>query len=136
MGRSRVGAVLLLCMVVPFAVYVNGRIINKEIDRWKEPDRTEEARYEERLRPLEKALPEHGVVGYVTDERGSVYKKLKDFYLAQYMLCPRLLVRDARYPYVIGIYYEIAEPDRSASRDLALIEDFGHGIELYRGRRP
>lgn len=135
MRRSRLGLILVLCMVVPFAVYVNGRIINKEIDRLSEPDRTEEARYERRLQPLERLLPEHGVVGYVTDERGTVYKKLKDFYLAQYMLSPRVLVRDTRYPYVIGIYYENAQPDRRASQDLTLIKDFGHGIELYRGNR-
>jgi hypothetical protein len=134
MRRSRLRLVLLLCMVVPFAVYVNGRIINKEIDRLKGPDRTEEARYERRLQPLKELLPEHAVVGYVTDDGMSIEKKLKDFYLAQYMLSPRLLVRDIRYPYVIGAYYEIARPDRTASRDLILIKDFGYGLQLYQGR--
>ena len=135
MSRSRISLVLLLCMVVPFAVYVNGRIINKEIERWSEPARTEEARYERRLQPLKEFLPEHGVIGYVTDERVSLYKELKDFYLAQYMLCPRLLVRDIHYPSVIGVYYEIAQPDRTASQSLTLVKDFGYGIELYQGKQ-
>jgi hypothetical protein len=134
MRRSRLRLVLLLCMVVPFAVYVNGRIINKEIDRLKGPDRTEEARYERRLQPLKELLPEHAVVGYVTDDGMSIEKKLKDFYLAQYMLSPRLLVRDIHYPYVIGAYYEIERPNRTASQNLILIKDFGYGIQLYQGR--
>jgi hypothetical protein len=135
MRRARLSLIMVLCMVVPFAVYVNGRIINKEIDRLNEPDRTEEARYEKRLEPLKEVLPEHGVVGYVTDERATLYKKLKDFYLAQYMLSPRVLVRDAHYPYVIGMYYEMAHPDRRALRGLTLVEDFGYGVELYQGKR-
>jgi hypothetical protein len=136
MNRSRISLVLLLCMVLPFAVYVNGRIINKEIERLKDTGRTEEARYERRLRPLTEILPEHEVVGYVTDDRVSLEKKLKDFYLAQYMLCPRLLTRDVHHPYVIGVYYEIAQPDRTASQGLNLIKDFGYGIQLYQGREP
>ncbi len=135
MRHSRLRLVVVLCMVVPFAVYVNGRIINKEIDRLRGPDRTEEARYEKRLQPLKELLPEHAVVGYVTDEGIDLQKKLKDFYLAQYMLSPRLLVRDIHYPYVIGGYYEIARPDRTASRDLILIKDFGYGIQLYQGKQ-
>ena len=135
MRRSRLSLVLVLCMVVPFGVYVNGRIITKEIDRLRGPDRTEEARYERRLQPLKELLPEHAVVGYVTDEGIDLQKKLKDFYLAQYMLSPRLLVRDIHYPYVIGGYYEIAQPDRRASRDLILVKDFGYGIQLYQGRQ-
>ena len=136
MNRSRTGLILVLCMVLPFAVYVNGRIINKEIDRLRGPDRTEEARYERQLQPLKELLPEHGVIGYVTDDRVDLYKKLKDFYLTQYMLSPRLLVRDVYHPYVIGVYYEIAQPDRTASQGLTLIKDFGHGIQLYQGKQP
>jgi len=85
--------------------------------------------------PLKELLPEHAVVGYVTDEGIEAQKKAKDFYLAQYMLSPRLLVRDKHLPYVIGGYYEIARPDRSASQDLILIRDFGYGIQLYRGKQ-
>jgi len=136
MNRSRISLVLLVCMVLPFAVYVNRRIINKEMERLKDTARTEEARYERRLRPLTEILPEHGVVGYVTDDRMSLEKKLKDFYLAQYMLCPRLLARDVHHPFVIGVYYEIAQPDRTASQGLNLIKDFGYGIQLYQGREP
>lgn len=134
MSRSRFSLVLVLCVIVPFAVYVNGRIINKEIERLGGQDRTEEARYERRLQPLKELLPEHAVVGYVTDDGADFSKKLKDFYLAQYMLCPRLLVRDIHYPLVIGAYYEMAQPDRTASQDLILIKDFGYGIQLYQGR--
>ena len=135
MRRPRLSLIMVFCMVAPFAVYVNGRIINREIERLGEPGRTEEARYERRLRPLEEVLPEHAVVGYVTDEGTENQKKIKDFYLAEYMLSPRILVRDRNYPYVIGGYYEIARPDRAASRDLALIKDFGCGVQLYRGKQ-
>jgi hypothetical protein len=126
--------VMILCVVVPFGIYINGRIINREIERLGEPGRTEETRYEKALRPLKELLPEHAVVGYVTDEGFDSQKKIKNFYLAEYLLAPRLIVRDPRFPYVIGGYYEIDHPDRSACRDLVLIKDFGQGIELYRGK--
>ncbi len=45
-----------------------------------------------------------------------------------------MIVRGEHFPYVIGGYYEIAHPDRSASHDLVLIKDCGDGIELYRGK--
>jgi hypothetical protein len=135
MSRPRVSLFLLLFMVLPFAVYVNGRIINKEVERLGEPARTEEARYERQLQPLKELLPEHAVVGYVTDEGIDNLTKVKDFYLAEYMLSPRLLVRDKNHPYVIGKYHGNARHDERASQGLILIRDFGNGICLYRGKQ-
>ncbi len=88
MRRSKLSLLMISCMVVPFGVYINGRIINREIERLGEPGRTEEARYEKALRPLKELLPEHARVGYVTDEGTDSQKKIKNFCLAEYLLSP------------------------------------------------
>jgi glycosyltransferase involved in cell wall biosynthesis len=131
----RLALLLVLAMVLLFALALNGAIIKRETVWLGAHGRTEEALYEARLKPLKELLPEHGVIGYVTDEGAEISKKWKDFYLAQYILSPRVLVKDTRLPYVMGGYYDIREPNRSASEGLVLIKDFGHGIQLYKGKQ-
>ncbi len=122
-----------LVIVILFGLYTNLRIINKEVDRLHGPGRFEEAVYDARLTPLKAMLPPDAIVGYVTDEEGDVRHRVKYLFLTQYDLCPVLVGEGKNYPYVIGGYYDIANPRRTDAADLVLLKDFGSGIELYKG---
>ncbi len=135
MTRSRLRTYIVLALVIPFALYANLRIINKEAGRLKGPGRTEEILYEARLEPLKEMLPKDAIVGYVTDESVDALHKVKYFVLTQYDLCPLLVVRGKNYPFVIGGYYDIDNAGGPESADLVLVKDFGYGIRLYRGKQ-
>lgn len=135
MTRSRLGTYVVLALVIPFAVYANLRIINKETDRLKGPGRTEEILYEARLEPLRQMLPKDAIVGYVTDESVDMLREFKYFVLTQYDLCPSLVVKGKNYPLVIGGYYDADNAAGPGAADLVLVKDFGYGIRLYRGKQ-
>jgi len=135
MKSLKPGFYVPLAILVLFGLYANLRIVNKEVDRLHGPGRFEEAVYDARLAPLKAMLPRDAIVGYVTDEGTDILHRVKYFYLTQYDLCPVLVVRGKNYPYVIGGYYDIDNPRRTDAADLALLRDFGEGIELYRGRQ-
>ncbi|MGD0229923.1 MAG: hypothetical protein ABSC19_06120 [Syntrophorhabdales bacterium] len=123
-----------LSVATAFALYANMRIINKEAERLAGPGRTEETLYEARLKPLKEMLPADAVVGYVTDEATETLHKTKYFHLAQYDLCPILVVKGVDHPFVIGGYYDLGRPPGPETAGLILVKDFGYGIRLYRGR--
>jgi len=135
MTKTRLVPYVLFIVVVPFALYVNLRIISKGIDRFYGPGRTDETLYETRLKPLKEQLHGNGVVGYITDRNADTQKRIKFFFLTQYSLCPLLVVEGKDYPLVIGGYYEIQNPDLSEAKGLSLVKDFGYGIRLYQGRK-
>ena len=94
----------------------------------------EVSRHEIRLEPLRKALPQRGVVGYVTDvadrsERGNRYQ------MTRYALAPLIVVPGAGRPLVVGDFTDAAAAKRNFGAALVVREDFGDGLVLFAEER-
>lgn len=133
MRSSKLRFYLPLAILVFFGLRENVDIIKRELRKSHRPAVYQELEYGSRLAPLRKYLTRDATVGYVTDQDAELGHRIAYFYLAQYHLCPTLVVWGKDYPYVIGGYYGLDNPNKSATADLVLVEDFGEGIELYRG---
>ncbi|MGD0661960.1 MAG: hypothetical protein ABSD38_28205 [Syntrophorhabdales bacterium] len=141
MKLSQFRLYLLFTIVIPFALYANLRIINKEVERLHTPGRFEETVYEARLAPLKAMLPRDAVIGYVStdDTKKDPQEHIKWFYVTRYDLCPLIVMQGNKYSFVIGAYYDITDRGGSETTGLSLVKDFGlekdfgYGIRLYRG---
>ena len=84
--------------------------------------------YERRFDELKKWLPEHGVVGYVSDETDAI-KETESYYLTQYALAPLVVVRGADRPLVVGNFGHGGQVAPVAN--LKIVKDFGNGVVLF-----
>jgi len=87
-----------------------------------------------RFQQISAAVPPHGAIGYVTDQRGSQAQAM--LLGAQYVLAPRALMELSRHPdspWVIGNFSrQIDYAEFGQKRGLVEIEDFGAGVVLFR----
>ena len=128
--RINVKALVAFFLVVLFSLYSNFRIINKEGDRLRShpQERLEEETEDLRLGKLRGLLPQVSVMGYFSDQRPDKY----DIYLAEYALCPLILIMGARTPFVIADCGQAAEGVCFSDADYVLFKTFDPGLRLYR----
>jgi hypothetical protein len=92
--------------------------------------------FQGRFASLRKALPSHGVVGYVTDAAPDLATRSTEYYLTQYTLSPIILVDDPTQPLVVSNFHTATpNPQLLQSRGLVTIQDFGNGAVLLRSAR-
>jgi hypothetical protein len=85
-------------------------------------------RSDQRFADLRRALPEHGVVGYVGEAGDS---GVADYYLAQYALAPLVVELSQDHSLVIGNFpASQPAPLPVTVRGLVLVRDFGNGVLL------
>ncbi len=120
--------------IIIYSLLVNGYTLVENI---KFPEKTKEniSKYENRFVNLRQLLPQHGVIGYISDEKNESDQDFIDsrIYLAQYSLSPVILVRSRDYSLIVGNFLE-QTPDCEAYRKQGLIpiKDFGNGVVLFR----
>lgn len=91
-----------------------------------------------RFHDLISALPERGIIGYISDAPASTTLGAALYSSAQYTLAPRLLTdRPVNPPaeWVIGDFSKPLDVGQFGDqRGLTLVKDFGNGAVLYRNR--
>lgn len=86
--------------------------------------------YGRRFKELKKALPSHGVVGYITDEIDEIPW---NYYQTQYALSPVIVDKTPGQELVVGNFRDSAAiSEVTANSDLILLKDFGDGVVLFR----
>jgi hypothetical protein len=81
---------------------------------------------------LRAVLPKSGVVGYMSDARGSM-ESTRSYYLAQYALAPVVVAQDANHELVVGnCASALAVARLAAASGLTVVEDFNNGVALLR----
>jgi hypothetical protein len=98
------------------------------------PETSQTAAFQGRFAEIRRALPSHGVVGYVTDAAPNQATRTTEFYLTQYALSPVVLVDDPNQKLVVANFHSVS-PDQallSATR-LTPVRNFGNGVFLLRG---
>jgi hypothetical protein len=94
--------------------------------------------WEARCEGLKQDLPTHGQIGYLSDWDlpgwdGSISDMDNEFRLTQYALVPRIIVRGANFPLIIGNFtsdetIQAAETQYS----LEMVRSYGLGIYLFK----
>ncbi len=136
---------LALVVIVLLALSGSGRTLYRAIDAYRAsrtPSATERltadrmSRSEARYQALRLALPDTGVVGYVSDELedGSFTSMaaLQDFFLTQYSLAPVIVQPGARHALVVGNF---SDSPRTLPGQLTLLWDFGDGVLLFQAAK-
>ena len=95
--------------------------------------------YERRFENLKKVLPEHGAVGYITnnqlDNMRYIFEESKRYYLAQYALVPVVVEYGNKNRLVIGNFTDSADSaDALKKTRLSVVRDFGNGVVLLENR--
>ncbi len=132
----RAGLIIFVVgMIVLFALYSNLRIIYEVIGGsyyMSQPAAKSRARDFEALKQM---LPQSGVVGYVSDQHPSGGQAAWDYYQAEYVLCPLVVVRGARAPYVIANCARPADNRCFVDSEFVLVRELDSGIRLYQQRK-
>lgn len=84
---------------------------------------------EKRFAELRAALPQRGVVGYISDEPDP-NEKIKKYYLAQYALAPLIVVNETDRPLVVG-NFNSPDGELRASDKLVPFKRFENGVVLF-----
>ena len=136
-SRMRVGLLLIGAFVALSAL----REVHTAVTLYRGSERPDEvSRHEARLQAVKHALPEHGLVGYVSDDPPEVAdpsssaarQAFKRYLLAQYALVPLVVVRGPAGELVVG---DFRAPDAAGAltpSGFVMVKDFGAGVVLFR----
>ena len=117
--------VIVFCAIVVLNLDVDRRAMlpSTQVDRQSSTERA--------LRKLAAALPDVPRVGFKTDiDRSDRATWLEPFFLTRYVLAPRLVEEGAGPEWVVVIATDVHLA--LAADDLALVQDFGDGVRLFR----
>lgn len=88
--------------------------------------------FQQRFLQLAPSLPAHGPVGFLSDLPAGDTTGDAEFQVARYTLPPRLVVRGAAAPMVIGsVHAPGAAQELATGQGLAILRDFGNGLVLF-----
>jgi hypothetical protein len=122
-----------LGLMILFALYSNLRAINREMKRFfYTQERVYEQDRDRHFAKLKEMLPRSGLVGYVSDPAPEANQEaMNDFYLAEYALCPLIVVRDATLPFVIAECKKTSNGNCFINPGSVPLKEFGNGLILY-----
>lgn len=93
--------------------------------------------YEKRFGALRKELPPHEVMGYISDEGGSMSAKNAEerYLLTQYVLSPVVIEYTTERHLVIGNFSRGVRDDALCKKyHLTIVNDFGDGVVLLKDK--
>ena len=124
-----------IVIIVLCAFLQNMLEFGNSVRRYLKSPRTDEVtRYEDRLADLREVLPEHGVVGYVTDQH--YVEGGREYFQTQYTLAPAIIAGGKGYHLVIGNFHGTTDgKDVAKTLDLVLVREFGNSLFLFKNER-
>jgi hypothetical protein len=89
--------------------------------------------FENRFEALHKSMPPRSVLGYVSDNPATNTQSLAEFYLTQYALAPAIVKPSTEEHFVVANFHNNS-PNAAMlrSKHLALVQDFGNAVFIYR----
>ena len=134
--KSRpIKTVILLAAIILLSFHHNFKALHKGIQRFNRQELDPITKYEKRFSDLKAYVPNHSVVGYISDYDEKSEKYGQAFNMTQYVLAPVILVRGIKHKFIIG-NFQGAQPNIKAyeSQNIALVRDFGNGAVLFKRR--
>jgi hypothetical protein len=93
------------------------------------------AAYETRFAKLKRALPKRGMVGYVSEPKGTNRHSAQEYgkrhFWTQYSLSPVIVARDTSPELVVGNFHTRGLDPRVSASGLTLVQEFGDGVYLF-----
>ena len=87
------------------------------------------AAYDKHVAEIVPTLPPYGVIGYSNDNE-SPQAAQQEYYLLQYALAPRVIVKNLDHPFVIETVHKVQTQPPGAN--LELVRDFETGLKVFR----
>ena len=131
-ARTYAGSAILVAL----CMYAASRLLARTMaDSLRAPGKDRVDELIERFEVIKKELPPYGVVGYLAEpgDRADI-DRIVEFRIAQYALCPVVLVDKVRPGLVIGSYHDAAAfAVLREAKKLVVLKDLGKGLVLLRG---
>jgi hypothetical protein len=88
--------------------------------------------FAERLKGIQRDLPQYGVVGYVTDPPNDITSEL---IWTRYYLAPLIVLPSSQQHLVIGNFHKPPLPELLSEWHLILLKDYGDGMVLLANQK-
>jgi hypothetical protein len=135
MKSRQLKIMLLLAMIITLSFHHNFKALYKGIQRYNRQELDQITTYEMRFSDLKEYLPNHAVVGYISDYDEKSGKYGQAYSMTQYVIAPVILVRGIKRKFIIGNFLG-AQPNikKYERKNIALVRDFGNGAVLFKKR--
>ena len=130
LARKEWRAKVALASLVLMSLLSLGRSVIESQSATRAPGMPDLKQYEIRFAPLRKALPRREVIGYFDDQPNPQYEP-GDYYAAQYVLTPIIVLHSDKPQFVIGNFVCDGQLKRFWPSDLVPVQDFGRGVVLF-----
>ena len=89
--------------------------------------------FEKRFQALRRSMPPRLVLGYISDNPANGTQSQAEFYLTQYTLAPAIVKATTDEHFVVANFHTHSpDPALIKAWHLALVQDFGNDVFLYR----
>lgn len=123
-------AIIFLCL---YNILSNGFEVIKE-SKFLSFYRVEDniTRWENKYENMKNLLPDNAIIGYFTNKDFSNVEKMREFYLSQYTLAPRIIVNSLTENYVIANVDNLFNPIEFCKKhQLKILANPGNGLILF-----
>lgn len=132
--KFKIAIVLIILSVLFSSLEKFNREIRQLLKKTQDADEITLLEIENRFKVFKNILPEHGAIGYITDQQ--LQDSVREFYLAQYVLSPVIIVNKSTYPLVIGNFHKPINVDKvSEDMHLSILKEFNNGLFLFKATR-
>jgi hypothetical protein len=121
---AAIGLLCLACLASAVRLHLTVR------GMWFSPEGDEAARYERRFDELVSLLPARGTICYVDRGTGTDLET-QDYYLTQYALSPRIVIKGSDCQFLIANLGGGAEISHAIPPEFDLRREFANGLTLY-----
>jgi len=132
MKSKHLKIIFLFAAIIILSFHHNFKSLHKGMQRYNRKELDQITKYEKRFSELKAFLPNHLIVGYVSDYDDQSDEDGIAYSMTQYVLAPIILVRGIKPNFIIS-NFQRAKPDIKAyeKEKLTLITDFGNGVILF-----
>ena len=135
MKSEQLKIIFVFAAIIILSFHHNFKALHKGLQRYNRQELDPITKYEKRFSEIKAYLPNHAVVGYISDYDEKSDKYGQAYNMTQYVLAPVILVRGIKRKFIIG-NFQAAQPNIKAyaRKDVALVRDFGNGAVLFKRR--
>lgn len=122
-ARFAVGTLLLLCVITELYLLLS---------LFQSPPGFDPVTWNERrMDAVRRALPQHGLIGYLGEKQRAAVHVSGNYYLTQYALAPLVLDFNSTLPTIVLVNNAEDQTLRAVDSGLELKTDFGNGVKMF-----
>ena len=132
MKSGQLKIIFVFAAIIILSFHHNFKALHKGLQRYNRQELDPITKYEKRFSEIKAYLPNHAVVGYISDYDKKSAKDGQAYNMTQYVLAPTIVVRGLKRKFIVG-NFQGSQPDVKAyeKENISLIRDFGNGVVLF-----